>query len=362
MPHCNLHAIFSTNTHFVPFNKHSNKGCGRNVYIDAALIPRYIELTTSKAVTPMRLSHAIQALRALAGGFSSASNLHNAFSHRSAVDGVEIAYTLLQGGKDREGGVYVTDLRLKANAKNVGEAGLHNVRVRRGEWVSLPAKDLSLSTFYGVISSGTAGLNGEASLKDATLDCGDYLAKNTRCDGGFDLFFSPASKVDGEGTWLTASQKRLPASSLAKNLADVIQLAEKQARWGGTVTWYVLDDGAKVLLQALKMLPAKGVKKLEKQTFMFSNARESMGLLKLALHNVGVTLTPDMIKTNSFDTAAVVHQKFALQHGLTINNHNRLGASARTTQLAANKDLLKKIDSFEDAVKNQLLNAAHGWC
>ena len=69
-----------------------------------------------------------------------------------------------------------------------------------------------------------------------------------------------------------------------------------------------------------------------------------------------------MIKTNSFDTAAVVHQKFALQHGLTINNHNRLGASARTTQLAANKDLLKKIDSFEDAVKKQLFNAAHGWC
>ena len=191
MPHCNLHAIFSTNTHFVPFNKHSNKGCGRNVYIDAALIPRYIELTTSKAVTPMRLSHAIQALRALAGGFSSASNLHNAFSHRSAVDGVEIAYTLLQGGKDREGGVYVTDFRLKANAKNVGEAGLHNVMQKGRSWFLHKSKDMLLSTHYGVISSGSAKSIGEADVEQAANEGGRYLDRNSNYNGDYDLFFTP---------------------------------------------------------------------------------------------------------------------------------------------------------------------------
>ena len=356
-----INKIFTQNTHFVPFDK--AKGNGRKVFIDTALIPRYIELTHSKAVTPMRLSHAIKALRALAGGFNSSSNQQSAFAHRTSVDGVEVAYTVLQGGQGREGGVYVTDLRLKANHANAGAAGLYNVVLQRNAWSAVKAPASKLSTFYGVISAGAAGPAGEAESEQTANECGKFLAKNTRYDGNYDLFFTPGSRVDSEGTWLTPTQKRLPTSALAQNLANVMRQAEIDfAQKKDPVTWYVLEDGAKVLLQALKLLPATGVTALTKNAFLFANPRESMATLKFALQKVGITLTPDMIKPNSLDSAAVVRQQFTQQHGLAfIKNQKLIDNKVSITQLATNNNLLKKIESFEEAVKKQLLGAAQGW-
>ena len=129
------------------------------------------------------------------------------------------------------------------------------------------------------------------------------------------------------------------------------------------VTWYVLEDGAKVLLQALKLLPATGVTTLTKNAFLFANPRESMATLKFALQKVGITLTADMIKPNSLDAAAIVRQQFTQQHGLAfIKSQKLIDNKVSITQLASNKNLLKKIESFEEAVKKQLLGAAQGWC
>ena len=356
-----INKIFTQNAHFVPFDK--TKGNGRKVFIDTALIPRYIELTHSKAVTPMRLSHAIKALRALAGGFSSSSNQQSAFAHRTSVDGVEVAYTVLQGGQGREGGVYVTDLRLKARHVNADAAGLYNVVPQRNIWNAVKAPGFKLSTFYGVISAGTAGPSGEAESPKTASECGKFLAKNTRYDGKYDLFFTPGSRVDSEGTWLTPTQKRMPTSALAQNLANVIRQAEVDLTWAkDPVTWYVLEDGAKVLLQALKLLPATGVTALTKNAFLFANPRESMATLKFALQKVGITLTPEMIKANSLDAAAIVRQQFTQQHGLAvIKSQKSIDNKVGITQLATNNNLLKKIESFEEAVKKQLLGAAQGW-
>lgn len=356
-----MNAIFSQNESFIPFC--NAKGNGRGVFIDATLIPRYIELTESKAVTPMRLSHGIKALRALAGGFHSSSNQQNAFAHRTQVDGVEIAYTVLPGGQGREGGVYVTDLRLKARRGNEEAAGLYNVIFQRNTWRPVKAPESKLSTFYGVISAGSAGVNGEATYRDAANECGNFLAKNTSYDGKYDLFFTPGSKVDGEGTWLTPAQKRLPLTALAKNLAGVICQAEADYSWkNDPVTWYVLEDGAKVLLQALKLLPASGVTTLTKNTFLFANPRESMATLKLALQKVGITLTPEMIKANSLDAAARVRQQFNSQLGLALIKSQKLRDNkVSIAKLPVNQNLIRKAGTFEEAVKKQLFSAAHGW-
>lgn len=361
-----LTKIFSNNKHFMPFDRGNTNG--RKVFIDSALIPRYIELIESKAVAiPMRLGQAIKSLRAVAGSCGSDSNINNAFSHRTRIDGVEIAYTVLQGGSTREGGVYVTDLRLKANRANMDQAGLYDVTPNDRLWDARKASDLKLRTYCGVISAGSASILGEADKDETTNECGQFLDDNAGAtsgyDGNFHLFFTPGSLVDSEGTWLTANQKRLPPSALAQDLANTLRQVEVKYAWeNDAVTWYVLEDGAKVLLQALKFLPAAGKTQLTKSTFVFANPRESLAELKFALQKVGITLTADMIKANSLDLAARARQQFAQQRGLAILKDQKLiDNNAKNTRLAVNKDLLKKIGFFEEAVKKQMLGAAQGW-
>lgn len=348
---------------YIPFNRNTRGTSGRAVYINPALLPRYIELINSKATNQMRLDAAIQGLRALAGGFTSDSNNNNAFCHRTQVDGVEIFYSILQDlGPTNKSGIYVTDLRVKALNGSPHSAGLHLAQLRQGSWTPNPVENNTPTTYFGAITGGVDSKSGDASIMSTCNSTGKRMFKKLGCRPvDYDLFFTPSSQVTTEGTWTTATQKRLPTGYLPRKLADAMIKVEKKNHVG-MIKWDVSDQGAQILLQALKLLPTLGMTKLERQSFEVSNPYAPIGSLKLALKSVGYELTPEMVNLQSQSRGSIAHQTHTMDIGLAFKgNRNSLDKSVGIAQVPNALNIKSHNAIFSETANKALKGLTQGW-
>lgn len=347
---------------YIPFNRNTRGTSGRAVYINPALLPRYIELINSKATNQMRLDAAIQGLRALAGGFTSDSNNNNAFCHRTQVDGVEISYSILQDlGPSQKTGVYVTDLKVKASARNFDAAGLYQAELKSGAWV--PRKSPIDATVYenGAISAGISSKYGEANKSSAANSAGRMLFKKLGRALNYDLFFIPASQVDHQGTWVSPGQKLNTNRVNAKKLAEVLRSKERSGN-NSKIFWHASDHGAQILLDALQLLPAMGVNKLEKQEFALSNPFASVPALARALKNVGIDFNERMVDWRSSSEASLAHQQYSREIGIGFKSEfTRLSKNESISKMPKPKIDFKNDTFFAEAAKRALLGTSQGW-
>lgn len=89
---------------FLRFHPSANGTDGRPVYIDPALLTRFVELIDPSSHIGKQVIQGLIGLKNSAAGISSDSNQSNALQHRSTFQNIVATYTVLQhgGGEGRE--------------------------------------------------------------------------------------------------------------------------------------------------------------------------------------------------------------------------------------------------------------------
>ena len=290
---------------FILFHPSTNGTSGRKVYIDPALIPRFIELIDPNGNIGLQVIQGLIGLKNSAAGINSDSNQSNALQHRSTFQNIVVTYTILQQG-GRGAGVYITALA-SAHASDTHSPGFYKVLPdtgrggdSRSKWTIEPDSSTTMSSVVGVLGAVAPSDSGASSaIETANIFASDALSAERRQLGkGFSLFYTPNYVIDGMGIWLSSSQKTSNGSagsprSFAQLLANT---ANKPASHGDPerYKWYIVGQGAKVFQQALQEYKRIGKTPLNSNhEFYFIDPQVPLGLLKDDLRSQGIDFYHD---------------------------------------------------------------------
>ena len=290
---------------FILFHPSTNGTSGRKVYIDPALIPRFIELIDPNGHIGLQVIQGLIGLKNSAAGINSDSNQSNALQHRSTFQNIVVTYTILQQG-GRGAGVYITALA-SAHASDTHSPGFYKVLPdtgrggdSRSKWTIEPDSSTTMSSVVGVLGAVAPSDSGASSaIETANIFASDALSAERRQLGkGFSLFYTPNYVIDGMGIWLSSSQKTSNGSagsprSFAQLLANT---ANKPASHGDPerYKWYIVGQGAKVFQQALQEYKRLGKTPLNRNhEFYFIDPQVPLGLLKDDLRSQGIDFYHD---------------------------------------------------------------------
>ena len=304
---------------FILFHPNANGDNGRPVFIDPELIVRFMELVDiSDALGRDLAGEIITKLKAVAGGSTSDSNLSNASQHRDyfVSQNVYVTYTILQSSPiSKKSAVYITDLERALKTEAQGGPGLYNTSysAQRGrDWKPNPSTDTTMPTTLGAIGALKPNAQAETSVDNTAVAFGRYLAAKDmkRLGGEYSLFYTPSYVIDQYGKWIGAAQKTGKEKGSPKALAQLMLNTENNL-WSQTThryCWYVFGDGAKQLLTALGDYHTQQKYPLGRHhEFVFIDPKVPLGQLKSQLQQVGIELTPDMVKLEGADLATKMH-------------------------------------------------------
>lgn len=304
---------------FILFHPNANGDNGRPVFIDPELIVRFMELIDISDKLERDLAGKIVGkLKAVAGGPTSGSNLSDAKQHRDyfVSENVYVTYSILQESPIRKGsGVYVTDIERAVKSEKQGGPGLYRARFSAtdgDDWIPNPSTDTIMPTVLGAIGALKPNTEAQMSVEDTAVAFGKYLtAKDMKRLGGeYSLFYTPSYVIDQYGTWIGAEQKSGKEKGSPKALAQLMLNTENNL-WSQTThryCWYVFGDGTKQLLTALREYGAQQKHPLGRHhEFVFVDPKVPLGQLKSQLQQVGIALTPDMVKLENPSLSIKVH-------------------------------------------------------
>lgn len=281
---------------FILFHSSTNGTNGRKVFIDPALIPRFIELIDPESHVGLQVIQGLIGLKNSAAGIGSDSNQSNAIQHRSTFQNVVATYTVLQQG-GRGAGVYITGL-VSGYQKDLHSPGLYKVKpsAERGtKWAVESDTSTVMPSVIGVLGAAAPSESGISSATEtADVFADSVLSRERRQIGnGFSLFYTPNYVIDGMGVWLSSTQKTSnSAAGSPRSFAQLLaNTANKPAGYGDPerYTWYIVGQGAKVFQQALQEYKRIGKNPLSRNhEFYFVDPQVPLGLLKDDLLSQGI--------------------------------------------------------------------------
>lgn len=286
---------------FILFHPSTNGTSGRKVYIDPALIPRFIELIDPNDHIGLQVIQGLIGLKNSAAGINSDSNQSNALQHRSTFQNVVVTYTILQQG-GRGAGVYITAFA-SGYQKDLHSPGLYKVKPsaeRGAKWAVEPDSSSSMPSVIGVLGSAAPSESGIVSATEtADVFVDSALSRERRqISNGFSLFYTPHYVIDGMGVWLSSTQKiSNPSAGSPKSFAQLLaNTANKPAGYGDPerYKWYIVGQGAKFFQQALQEYKRIGKTQLNRNhEFYFVDPQVPLGLLKDDLRSQGIDFYHD---------------------------------------------------------------------
>lgn len=281
---------------FILFHSSTNGTNGRKVFIDPALIPRFIELIDPESHVGLQVIQGLIGLKNSAAGIGSDSNQSNAMQHRSTFQNVVATYTVLQQG-GRGAGVYITGL-VSGYQKDLHSPGLYKVKpsAERGtKWAVESDTSTVMPSVIGVLGAAAPSESGISSATEtAGVFADSVLSRERRQIGnGFSLFYTPNYVIDGMGVWLSSTQKTSnSAAGSPRSFAQLLaNTANKPAGYGDPerYKWYIVGQGAKVFQQALQEYKRISKTPLNRShEFYFVDPQVPLGMLKDDLLSQGI--------------------------------------------------------------------------
>ena len=362
-------------TKFLKFHPDANGASGRTVYIDPALIPRFLELIDLSSDAGVQVARGLVGLKNAAAGINSDTNNSNAFQHRTTVQNVVATYTVLQNG-GRGAGVYITHLQ-HGFGRDADQPGLYKVEPRyQGDsrWTVTQDNSSTMPSLVGALGALAPTEDGKSNAIDtADAFASGALAKERIMGAnGFSLFYTPTYVIDGMGVWLTSDQKQSCLSAnCAKKFAQLLANTENKP-WGPGASerykWYIVGQGAKVFQQALQEYKRLSKHPLNRShDFYFVDPQVPLGELQQELRNNGIDFYHDRnIISDSMSVASKALQ-FVDPAQTYINMHRpwKQDQAVNVSVKEATKAFEKRHSSqvyFSDIIKKMHTALSQRWC
>ncbi|KEQ11790.1 hypothetical protein [Endozoicomonas numazuensis] len=304
---------------YIFFDRQTRGEDGRKVYIDPGLATRFVELINPTTLPGKQSLQKMIDLKNSAAGITSQSNQGKSTQHRVDCGSVIVTYSVLQSGSpDSHGeGVYITNIQESLNAGKGHLPGLYlakNRSLNRGQWHAEKFNDQKISTYIGAIGSVLEPKHRAYSVEATANKFGNMFLENANTKNmgnSFSLYYTPSFVIDDLGTWRTPEQKIIKEGNGASELAQVLIETEKHY-WSDMGEhqhhWYVFDNGAKLLSDALKKIRNSGQKSLKHQKFEFINPKTDLGLLLENLDRLQAEVINKMGQTEGTSLVTRLHQ------------------------------------------------------
>lgn len=317
---------------FIYFSNKTMGNNGRAVYIDPALLPRFLTFfNLSKGLdrppeTVSNFHNNLISLSSSAGNINSHSNSHNASEHRNIFLPFQVTYSVVQNrsSSNRGPGIYVTDIRrvsTGSDGKDISGPlpGFYTVEKnsQSRKWVAQDRQCTKMMTAVGAIGAVMNGIN--YSFEETVSTYGqkiEHLKGNV--GDKFSLLYSPGYITDQCGAWESPEHKQVARGVLQENFVrTLLSTVDVNKSWasiqesGTRYKWYVFDDGAKFLEECIEKYNEISRRAyLYEHEFHFIDAKSNLGSLLTNLAHLGAELVHEEVRVEFSNHAAKVHQVF----------------------------------------------------
>ena len=368
------------------FHPSTNGTEGRAVFIDPSLIGRFLDLIDISNAEGRNTAAKLFQLRNSAGNGQAHSSVNKPAMHYNNFGTVQVQYTIIQGGSesDRGPGVYIHDIRsIDTNKKETDtKPGFYLTEKMGGRW-ELREPVNKMSTKVGVIG---AKIKGET--YDASYSANEYGSHLHDIGGNYDdqysFFYSPGYITNALGQWRTPLQKNDASfSQQQQQFANILQATlpwvdASQAHerpWENAPTpqyqWYVFDEGAKFLMEALKVfkqqIAGSSVRTLREHQFHFVNPKRNLGDLLRELESIKAQVTQGAYEFEDQLTAKL-HQIMRTQDTVAGLQAYNLPSDKMHKTIGPINDRIRKYQNtmddnsyFSDLVKTMQQEVQRGW-
>lgn len=340
---------------FVYFSYKTNGSCGRKVFINSQLLPKFLAQVDVDSYKGQKLVRQVEQLRATGGSMTSHQNQNDAMQHMDKCGDISVYYRI--AALDGEAAVYITDIR--AGAAKGAVPGLYKVESRG----KVDKADGAFIRYEQAAIGAGASVADVRELAEPILDKDGWGKKPD-----YNLFYAPEALTNELGCWMTPEQKTFDGDKAAKELAQVLMNTQKyrakQLQVDKPARIRVLGSGSKLLASALDksqghmdllgfqfidptidLQPVyakleRASAKLAPQSII-SCSRQSQVSLAVTRHQLTAQLQAmgrnQEAKTVAADTAGAVKALQVGQGGLKASNLTPRGASFVDALMQANK-------------------------
>ncbi|WP_041598912.1 hypothetical protein [Hahella chejuensis] len=319
---------------FIIFSKETQGKSGRKVFINTGLIPVFMTLINPDTFDGTAITKQIVALKGIAGGLQSCSNLKSAFEHMILIKHVQIFYKIIQDGPVKAG-VYITNIR-PAYSRDTNQAGLYNVNPLSGSShasiTHCPNSYIDSKYNFAAINGASEGIEEAANnIYKTNIPKTDYGDKQ-----GFSLFYNPTHFVNDLGVWITPALKTHDPESAAKKLVEVFIDTSKHRRIMGKskkLSWLIFGNGVKLLEMALNSIPAGLSERkdlLEQHKFQIVDPSTDPGLVLRRLNKLGAQFDDQpVLATSKMSRASAINMAIS---------RNNISGEIKELSKSQNKD------------------------